>query len=105
MLDDKPASFGVYRDGSEELPGRTASSAGATVTVCALGFPFIGSEIVAGAQSAFSDHPHEHGATDTRSTGQSSGSRLHRETHVALFAQARLALDPVPINLSSHGSV
>jgi hypothetical protein len=34
-----------------------------------------------------------------------AGSRLHRETHVALFAQARLALDPVPINLSCHGSV
>ena len=34
-----------------------------------------------------------------------AGSRLHRETHIALFAQARLALDPVPINLSCHGSV
>ena len=34
-----------------------------------------------------------------------AGSRLHRETHVALFAEARLALDPVPINLSCHGSV
>src|ERR1035437_5144470 len=34
-----------------------------------------------------------------------AGPRLHRETHVALFAQARLALDPVPINLSCHGSV
>src|ERR1035437_6626551 len=28
-----------------------------------------------------------------------AGSRLHRETHVALLAPARLALDPVPINL------
>jgi|SRR5674476_660594 hypothetical protein len=40
-----------------------------------------------------------------RSVRADAGSRLHRETHVALFAQARLALDPVPINLSCHGSV
>src|SRR5664280_1653548 len=40
-----------------------------------------------------------------RSVRADAGSRLHRETHVALLAQARLALDPVPINLSCHGSV
>src|ERR1035437_6000691 len=40
-----------------------------------------------------------------RSVWADAGSRLHSETHVALFAQARLALDPVPINLSCHGSV
>ena len=40
-----------------------------------------------------------------RSVRADAGSRLHRETHVALFAQARLALDPVPINLNCHGSV
>src|ERR1035437_7742402 len=40
-----------------------------------------------------------------RSVWADTGSRLHRETHVALFAQARLAMDPVPINLSCHGSV
>src|ERR1019366_9032670 len=40
-----------------------------------------------------------------RSVRADAGPRLHRETHVALFAQARLALDPVPINLSCHGSV
>src|ERR1017187_10289076 len=40
-----------------------------------------------------------------RSVRSDAGPRLHRETHVALFAQARLALDPVPINLSCHGSV
>jgi len=34
-----------------------------------------------------------------------AGSRLHRETHVALLADARLALDPFPTNLSCHGSV
>ena len=34
-----------------------------------------------------------------------AGSRLHHETHVALFAQARLAQDLVPINLNCHGSV
>src|ERR1035437_8239160 len=35
-----------------------------------------------------------------RSVRADTGSRLHRESHVALFAQARLALDTVPINLS-----
>src|ERR1035437_6689070 len=40
-----------------------------------------------------------------RSVRADTGSRLHRETHVALFAQARLAMDTVPINLNCHGSV
>src|ERR1017187_5983960 len=40
-----------------------------------------------------------------RSVWADAGSRLHREAHVTLFAQARLALDPVPINLNCHGSV
>src|ERR1039458_1952235 len=40
-----------------------------------------------------------------RSVRADAGSRLHRETHVALLAQARLALDPVPISLNCHGSV
>src|ERR1035441_1621247 len=44
-------------------------------------------------------------AQTERSVWADAGSRLHRETHVALFAQARLALDPVPINLSCHGTV
>src|ERR1035437_4720093 len=44
-------------------------------------------------------------AQTERSIWADTGSRLHRETHVALFAQARLAMDPVPINLSCHGSV
>src|ERR1019366_7203344 len=38
-----------------------------------------------------------------RSVRADAGSRLDRETHVALLAQARLALDSVPINLSCHG--
>ena len=44
-------------------------------------------------------------AQTERSVWADAGPCLHRETHVALFAQARLALDPVPINLSCHGSV
>src|ERR1035437_5187079 len=40
-----------------------------------------------------------------RSVRADAGLRLHRETHVTLFAKARLAQDPVPINLSCHGSV
>jgi len=40
-----------------------------------------------------------------RSVRADAGSRLHRETHVALLADARLALDPFPTNLSCHGSV
>src|ERR1035437_3633076 len=40
-----------------------------------------------------------------RSVRADAGPRLHRESHVALFAQARLALDTVPINLNCHGSV
>ena len=35
-----------------------------------------------------------------RSVRSDAGPRLHRDTHEALFAQARLALDSVPINLS-----
>src|ERR1035437_4901368 len=40
-----------------------------------------------------------------RSVRADAGPCLHRETHVALLAQARLALDSVPINLNCHGSV
>src|ERR1039458_9493427 len=44
-------------------------------------------------------------AQTERSVWADAGPCLHRETQVALLAQARLALDPVPINLSCHGSV
>src|ERR1019366_2747633 len=50
-------------------------------------------------------HSSSTAAQTERSVWADAGSRLHSETHVALFAQARLALDPVPINLSCHGSV
>src|ERR1035441_5684857 len=48
-------------------------------------------------------HSSSAAAQTERSVRADAGSRLHRETHVALFAQARLALDPFPINLSCHG--
>ena len=44
-------------------------------------------------------------AQTERSAWADAGSRLHREGHVALFNPARLALNPVPINLGRHGSV
>src|ERR1017187_1049915 len=44
-------------------------------------------------------------AQTERSVWADAGSRLHSETHVALFAQARLALDPVPTDLTWVGSV
>src|ERR1035437_5318185 len=50
-------------------------------------------------------HSSRAAAQTERSIWADTGSRLHRETHVAPFAQARLAMDPVPINLSCHGSV
>src|ERR1019366_8303676 len=50
-------------------------------------------------------HSSSAAAQTERSVWADAGPCLHRETHVALFAQARLALDPVPINLSCHGSV
>src|SRR5450759_2229804 len=50
-------------------------------------------------------HSSSAAAQAERSVQADAGPRLHRETHVALFAQARLALDPVPINLSCHRSV
>src|ERR1035437_1329815 len=44
-------------------------------------------------------------AQTERSAWADAGSRLQREGHVTVFAEARLAQDPVPINLNCHGSV
>ena len=49
---------------------------------------------------------HESPATRAkRRVRADAGPRIHRETHGALFAQARLALNPFPIILSCHGTV
>lgn len=66
MLDDKPAGFGGYQDGSEELRTRTESSEGATFRVSVLGLPSGGSRRIA------QDHPmivdHLHAPDPTRNT-------------------------------------
>src|ERR1039458_2190123 len=50
-------------------------------------------------------HSSNAAARAERSVRADAGPRLHREAHVTLFAEARLAQDPVPINLNCHGSV